>query len=68
MAEVLNAKGDAGPLLSLSTPDSRTAVIKMAFPYGGITELLAFWYFFIMPKENESQFKTDPVARVPGSW
>ena len=66
MAEVLNEKGDAGPLLSLNTPDSRTAVIKLAFPYGGITELLAFWYFFIMPKEAESQFKTEP--RGSGPW
>src|SRR5262245_9240030 len=39
MAEVLNSKGPAGPIESLSTPDSRTAVIKMAFPYGAITEL-----------------------------
>src|SRR6266545_183939 len=66
MAEVLNAKGEAGPLLSLNTPDDRTAVIKLAFPYGGITELLAFWYFFIMPKEAESQLKTDP--RGSGPW
>jgi len=66
MAEVLNAKGEAGPLLSLNTPDDRTAVIKLAFPYGGITELLSFWYFFIMPRDAESQLKTDP--RGSGPW
>ena len=64
MAEVLNAKGDAGPLLSLNTPDSRTAVIKLAFPYGGITELLAFWYFFIMPRENE-RASSRPTLAAP---
>jgi peptide/nickel transport system substrate-binding protein len=66
MAEVLNAKGEAGPLLNLTTPDSRTAVIRMAFPYGGITELLSFWYLFILPRETEATARTDP--RGSGPW
>jgi peptide/nickel transport system substrate-binding protein len=50
---------------SLTTPDPRTVVIKMAFPYGAITELLAYWYLMIMPREAEDKF--DPKQQAFGS-
>jgi ABC-type transport system substrate-binding protein len=68
MGEVLNAKGDAGPLLSLATPDDRTVTIKLAFPYGAITELLSFWYFFILPKEADGQFDPRQDGRGSGPF
>jgi peptide/nickel transport system substrate-binding protein len=66
MREILNEHGPVGPVESLETPDSRTVVIHLAFPYAPIAEMLSFWYFFIVPPEAVDQLQTDP--RGSGPW
>lgn len=66
MQEVLNEPSPVGPLDTLTTTDERTVVLRLAFPYGPIEELLSFWYFFIAPPEAEEQLATDP--RGSGPW
>jgi peptide/nickel transport system substrate-binding protein len=41
--EIVNSVSPAGPVTSLTTPDKDTVVIKMAYPYGPIIEMLAYY-------------------------
>ena len=63
--DILNSKSEAGPLQSLSTPDDQTVVVKLAFPYGALMEIFAFWYLFIAPQEADWGF--DPRSETRGS-
>src|SRR5205823_14960485 len=38
---VFNSASDAAPVTSVTMPDDRTIVIKMAFPYAPVLEMLA---------------------------
>ena len=65
-AELINSLSDAGVVDSLSYPDNRTVVIKLAFSYGPILEFISYYpYFNIMPVEAEDRF--DPRREMRGS-
>jgi ABC-type transport system substrate-binding protein len=67
--DILNSLNEAGPIESLSTPDERTAVIKMAFPYAPIIEILAFHsYLMLMPREAEDKFNPKSETRGSGPF
>jgi peptide/nickel transport system substrate-binding protein len=65
MADVLRSKSPTGVIDSLTTPDSSTVQVKLAEPYGGIQETLAYWYLYIAPVEADNRF--DPKAEARGS-
>lgn len=67
--DILNSLNEAGPILNLTTPDDRTIVIKMAFPYSPIIELLAFHsYYLLVPKEAEDKFNAKSEMRGTGPF
>ncbi len=63
--DILHAKNAAGPIESLSTPDAQTVVLKLAFPYASINEIMAYWYLYVMPTEAEGKF--DPLNEARGT-
>jgi ABC-type transport system substrate-binding protein len=70
--DLLNSLSEAGIVDSVSFPDARTIVIKMAYSYGQLLDIVAYYpYFNIMPVEAEKGF--DPPARrcaapAPSAW
>jgi peptide/nickel transport system substrate-binding protein len=64
-ADVLRSKGPTGPVDSLTVPDDKTIVIKLAEPYGPINEMMAYWYLYIAPQEADGRF--DPKTEARGS-
>jgi ABC-type transport system substrate-binding protein len=65
-ADFANSRNDAAPIQSLTTPDARTVVMKMAFPYGPITELLqSSQHFYVMPKDDNFNFRGDMRGSGP---
>jgi peptide/nickel transport system substrate-binding protein len=66
--DMVYAKAQAGPVDAVSVPDSQTVVFDLAYPYGPITELLSFWFLYILPVEAESQFDPKAEARGSGPW
>jgi len=64
--EILQKYSPTGMIDSISFPDDYTATIKLAFPYGGFQDVLAFYpYLVIMPKEAEGGF--NPRSEMRGS-
>jgi len=58
-----------GPIQSITTPDSKTVVLKFAFPLAAIFEYLGnSLCFFVMPKETDSGFDPRKDARGTGPW
>src|SRR5262249_50471531 len=58
-SDFANSKNPASPILSLSTPDARTMVLKLAYPMVSLPALLAVsggGNFHIMPRESDSQY------------
>jgi peptide/nickel transport system substrate-binding protein len=50
----------------MSVPDPRTVVLNMAFPYSGILDLLAnYQNFYVMPRDDTFNFKTDMRGTGP---
>jgi ABC-type transport system substrate-binding protein len=58
----------AGPVESLATTDDRTVLIKMAYPYTPITELLSYWFLYILPVEAEDKFNPRTESRGSGPF
>jgi len=66
--ELVNELNPGAPIVSMTAPDARTVVIKMAEPNAAIFSLLgtdALGYLFIQPKEAAD--KWDPDKRAIGS-
>jgi peptide/nickel transport system substrate-binding protein len=62
----MNSVNPASPITSVSTPDDRTVVFKLAFPYASFLELVAHnQHPYIMPVEAEGKF--DPRQDMRGS-
>ncbi len=61
-----NAKNKDSSVLSMEAPDSKTVVVKLAFPdASALTMLGSSAAFYIMPKESDGQF--DPKGTIRGS-
>ncbi len=64
-----NDLNPSGPISSVTTPDSSTVVIKLAFPLAAVFEYFGNSLgFFVMPKESESAFDPRKDARGTGPW
>jgi ABC-type transport system substrate-binding protein len=67
--ELANSKTPDGPVLRVETPDARTAVFKLAFPFAPFMAYLASSFFpFIYPTEAEGRYDTRRIARGTGAW
>lgn len=67
--DILNSKNEAGPILSLNTPDDRTVVVKLAFPYAPILEVFAYYsYLWILPREGEDKIDLRSETRGSGPF
>jgi ABC-type transport system substrate-binding protein len=67
--ELANSVAPDAPIASVATPDSRTVVIKTAFPYSSVAELLAWHnYLQIEPVEAEGGFDPRTDMRGSGAW
>jgi peptide/nickel transport system substrate-binding protein len=62
--EASHARNDAAPIESITAPDAQTVVVQLAYPYGGILELLAYNFLYVLPIEAEGY---DPRVVVRGS-
>ncbi|MGH2602567.1 MAG: ABC transporter substrate-binding protein, partial [Dehalococcoidia bacterium] len=64
-----NAKSKAAPITALETPDDRTVVLKLAFPYvpllATFSRALNMW---IIPREAEGGFNPLTDVRGAGPW
>src|SRR5712691_3043286 len=62
----MNNVNPASPITSVSTPDDKTVVFKLAFPYASFLELVAHnQHPYVMPVEAEGKF--DPRQDMRGS-
>jgi len=67
--ELANSVSPDSPIVGVTTPDSKTVVFKLAFPYGSIAELLAWHnYLQIEPVEAEGGFDPRTDMRGSGAW
>jgi ABC-type transport system substrate-binding protein len=65
-ADLANKRNEAAPIESIQTPDARTVVFKLAFPYGPITELLqSHQHFYIEPRDDNFNFRGDMRGSGP---
>ncbi|MPZ49158.1 MAG: hypothetical protein GEU75_07645 [Dehalococcoidia bacterium] len=60
-----NARNPNSPVESLTTPDPRTLVFKLAFPFADIIELFAAENFFLQPKDDNFDFRADMRGSGP---
>src|SRR5215213_2097868 len=64
-----NSKSKAAPITAVETPDPRTVVLKLAFPYvpllATFTRNLNLW---ILPREAEGGFNPQTESRGAGPW
>jgi ABC-type transport system substrate-binding protein len=67
--EILQEFSPIGMIDSIAFPDDYTATIKLAFPYGGFQDALAFYpYLVIMPKEADGGFNPRSEMRGAGPF
>jgi peptide/nickel transport system substrate-binding protein len=60
-----NAANPNAPIVNITTPDSKTAVVKIAFPLANITQMLASGNMQIQPLEAADKF--DPRGDMRGT-
>jgi ABC-type transport system substrate-binding protein len=67
--EIVNSVDPSGPVSSLTTPDDQTVVVKLAFPYGPIVEMFAYYpYLNIIPVEADGRFNPRQEMRGSGPF
>jgi ABC-type transport system substrate-binding protein len=67
--EVANSKNPTAPITSVTAPDDKTVVFKLAFPYAPFMPLMNDNYrLIVMPQEAEGKFDPKAVARGTGAW
>lgn len=68
-SEVFRSLSPAAPVESVSTPDDKTVVLKMAFPYGSIIEMVGFgYYLYVVPTEAADKFNAKSDMRGSGPF
>jgi ABC-type transport system substrate-binding protein len=68
-ATLVNEINPESPVVSVSAPDSRTFIMKLAFPYAPLLPLLAYGLFpVMMPKEADGGFDPKGTARGSAAW
>jgi peptide/nickel transport system substrate-binding protein len=62
----VKSRNPDAPVETIEVPDASTVVLKMAFPYAGITDLLSnYQNFYVMPRDETFNFKTDMRGSGP---
>ena len=65
-AELVNSVNPDAPITSIETPDPRTVVYKMAFPYPNVIDQLSNQQnFYVMPAVDGFDFRTDMRGSGP---
>lgn len=65
----LNSVSPDSPVASMSYPDARTVVIRLAYPYPTLPYMFgAIFFFAIMPFEAEDKFDPRTEMRGSGAW
>ena len=68
-ANMFYSASKAAPIESVTTPDDRTVVLKLAFPYGPIIEALGHHQHpYIVPKEAEGGFNANAAMIGSGPY
>ncbi len=63
------AADKTAPIESVSTPDNRTVVMKLAFPYAPLLQMLGYYrHMPITPKEADGGFDVRGDMRGSGAW
>jgi len=65
---VFRSAGPSGPVESVEAVDDETVVMRLAEPYGAITELMAYLYIYIAPIEGEDQIDLRSESRGSGPF
>jgi peptide/nickel transport system substrate-binding protein len=59
----------SAPIESVTAPDAKTVIVKLAFPYAPILQMLAFIrYLIIEPREADGGFDARRDMRGSGAW
>ena len=67
--DMANAVNASAPIESVTAPDAKTVIIKLAFPYAPILQMLAFVrYLIIEPREADGGFDPRIDMRGSGAW
>jgi ABC-type transport system substrate-binding protein len=67
--ELANSASPDAPVLRAETPDARTIVFKLAFPFAPFMAYLSSPFFpFMYPKEADGGYDTRGTARGTGPW
>ncbi len=66
---LVNSLDPEAPIVSLTSPDASTIVVKLAFPYAPLPVMLGYYrYGQIMPVEADSKFDPRQDIRGSGAW
>ncbi|MPZ49402.1 MAG: hypothetical protein GEU75_08925 [Dehalococcoidia bacterium] len=64
--DLANSRSEVSPITTVETPDDRTVVMKFAFPYSPIIELLSsHQHFYVMPRDDNFNFQGDMRGSGP---
>lgn len=67
--DLFNDVAPSAPISSVTYPDAKTVVMKLAFPMSPILAMMAyFWYLPILPKEADGGFDSRQDMRGSGMW
>jgi peptide/nickel transport system substrate-binding protein len=67
--EIFNELSPAAPITSVEAPDEQTFVVNLAFPYGGLIEMVGYLnYFYIVPTDAENIFNMSSEMRGTGPF
>jgi len=68
-SDMTNSINASAPIASVTAPDDKTIVVKLAFPYAPVLQMLAFIrYLIIEPREADGGFDARADMRGSGSW
>jgi ABC-type transport system substrate-binding protein len=68
-ADWVAARGPEAPVSSLTVPDDRTVVFKLAYPYLSMLQILAHnTYFYVLPQEADTKYDPRNEARGSGPF
>jgi ABC-type transport system substrate-binding protein len=68
-SDMTNAINPSAPIEAVTAPDDKTVVVKLAFPYAPILQMLAFIrYLIIEPREADGGFDARTDMRGSGAW
>jgi ABC-type transport system substrate-binding protein len=67
--EFFNSLSPNSPVDSVTAPDARTVIVKMAFPMANMMSRFAFQrYLWMMPVESDGRFDPKAEMRGSGAW